>query len=482
MKVMMVQLPHFYGSNSRFPTSYPLGIGYLASVLKNIHEMIPMDLWIDNLKIDEAITLIKKKPSDVFCISVYSTQYPYFKELVKTLKDIYPEIKIIAGGPGATFSYNVFLEKTLVDICVIGEGEITLKELLDNLNTPEDVPGVAYRLDGKVILNQSRQQIKDLDSIPLPDRDFFDIERYITAHKKIESPFNGLRCTNTITGRGCPYRCTFCSKTFSGYRMRSIDKVNDEIQLLKESYNIQALEFDDELVLVNKKRSIDLSSVIKKYHLLWGCQGRINHVDEEILRNMKSAGCRYIGYGVESYSQNILNRMKKKIKTEQIIPTIEMTQRIGIKPLVQYMYGYLGENDKTIEQTYTFFKKIDQPYSASITTPLPGSPLYQDVIERNLISDEEGYLMRLTGGYNVSVPLINLTDFTDEEFFSKKIALQKKINTAYYLRHPYDFLKKLQNQIFRFGSLLITNPRLFLKKVFMKLGQNHLIHIKNNGI
>jgi len=231
----------------------------------------------------------------------------------------------------------------------------------------------------------------------------------------------------------------------------------------------QALEFDDELVLLNKKRAIDISEMMRRHNMPWGCQGRINIVDEEILQHLQRSRCKYVGYGVESYTQKILDKMKKKIRVEQILPVIELTQKYKIHPMIQYMYGFPGESDESIENTYQFFKQIDQPFIGMVTTPLPGSFLYNDVLARNLISDEEDYLMKLTSGYNYASPLVNLTDFTELELMSKKFALEKRINRRYYLRHPLSYLKDFYSKIVYRTKMLFSNPALFSAKVASKL-------------
>ena len=467
MKVMMVQLPHFFEETKRAASNYPLGIGYLVSVLKNIHEISPLDLWIENAKVDKAIRLIEtKNVPDVFCISVYSTQYPYYKEFVSRFKEKYPYVPVVAGGPGASFSYQVLLEKTKTDYCVIGEGEVTLKELLDNLDSPGDVRGIALRNGDEVVVTSPRTQIKDLDSIPLPDRTFFDFERYTFNSSKERGGFK--RQGSLISSRGCPYNCTFCSKTFSGLRMRSIESMEREIGFLETEFKIEEIGFNDELVLLNKKRAIAICDMMKRHNLPWICQGRINHVDEEILQHLKDSGCKSVGYGVESYTQNILDKMKKGIRVEQIVPVIEMTKKYNIKPRIQYMYGFPGEDDESIENTYRFFKQINEPFIGMVTTPLPGSPLYDDVLARNLITDEEAYLMKLESGYNCQDPLINLTNFTDTDFVSKRYALGKRISRIYYRRHPLLYVRNEYSKfIFRI-KMLCSNPTLFFSKLMSR--------------
>ncbi len=465
MKVMMIQIPHFYDNSSRIPAAYPLGIGYLASTLKDVHDAVPMDLWIENANIDKAMRMIAQNVPDVFCVSVYSTQYPYFRELVLALRNAYPHIKIIAGGPGATFSYKTLLEKTPVDFCVIGEGEMTLMELLANMNNPGDIAGIAYKKDNRLFLTARREQIADLDALPLPDRNFFDMERYVSNSMKAQVIFKKMRTTNIIAGRGCPYKCTFCSKTFSGIRLRSVGKIIEEIELLKNIYKITAMEFNDELVVINKKRIMDLCASLKGLDIKWGCQGRIDAVDEETVRAMKAAHCSYIGYGVESSTQTILDSMKKQIRAADAIPVIKMTAATGVKPIVQYMYGFPGEDDVSIENTYEFFKAIDHPYIGFTTTPLPGTELYDSALSRKLIADEEGYLMRIAAGYNVSAPIVNMTSFSDEEFISKKNALMKRVNRLYYGKHPAQFIQEMFKILRWRITFLFSNPRGFLRKL-----------------
>ncbi|MCX5778210.1 MAG: radical SAM protein [Elusimicrobia bacterium] len=465
MKVMFVQLPHFFEGTSRPPTMYPLGISYLVSLLKKDHELVPMDLWIENSSVNTALSLIKKNVPDIFCVSVYSTQYPYFKELISALKAEFPAIKVIAGGPGATFSYSIFLERTLVDYCVIGEGEMTLKELLANLDCPEKVPGIVFRKNGSLFRTAPREQIKNLDTLPLPDREFFNIEQYISNRVRRGEP----RSTNLIAGRGCPYQCTFCSKTFSGIRLRSIDKIEEEINYLKTKYKLDVVDFDDELVIVNKQRILQLCEMLKPCNIKWGCQGRINAVDVEILQAMKDAHCIYVGYGVESYSQKILDNMKKKVKVETIIPVIEMTKKVGIKPVIQYMYGFPGEDDDSINNTIELFKAIDTPYYGFTTTPIPGTELYSQTLAKGLIKDEEEYLLKLASGYNSAMPLLNLTNFSDDEFLAKRDKMIKVLSRIYFKNHPALYVKQIFVKYISFAKLLLFNPQKAIGKIGKRL-------------
>jgi radical SAM superfamily enzyme YgiQ (UPF0313 family) len=238
-----------------------------------------------------------------------------------------------------------------------------------------------------------------------------------------------------------------------------------EIRQLKEKYNVKAVGFNDELVVVSKKRILELCSALKREKIEWGCQGRINLADDETLRAMKAAGCMYIGFGVESVTQGILDNMKKSIKREDIIPAIKMAKAAGLEPIVQYMYGFPGEDDTSINDTYEFFREIDHPYIGFTTTPIPGTEIYGSSLGRGLIGDEEEYLMKISGGYNELKPVVNMTMFSDEQFISKKTDLAKRVNRAYYRRHPGASMKEL----LKFINRQLSDPKLFLKKLKARL-------------
>lgn len=453
MKIALIQMPHFYGaSSSRPPAHYPNGLGYVSAVLSEqgiAHEGI--NLWEKELTVDEAIRSFNYSQYDALGISAYSTQYRYLKEFSLKLKMQYPDTPIICGGPGPTFSSKIILAKTGVDICVIGEGEITIIDLLNNLTELHKVDGIAYKKNEEIFYTNPREYIKLLDTIPFPNREIFDfraiIERKIAVSR--EHKRKQYISADIIAGRGCPYACNFCSKTFSGTRLRSIDNITAEAEQLQKKYGINHLQFDDELVLINKKRTLELCGRLEKLKLAWSCQGRIDQVDEEILYSLKKAGCVELGYGIESASQSILDRMNKRIKADSIIPVIEMTRKAGITPVIQYMFGYPGETEETIERTILFFKELDIPFVGSSTTPIPGSKLYSDCITNGLIKDEENYLLNLDSGYNLMNERINLTEFSNRELAKRHRDLQIRITHNYLKKRPWEYMVFIVGILFR---------------------------------
>jgi len=342
MNVLLIQPPHISGGATREPDSFPLGLAYIDTVLSKEHKVEVLDIWGNKLNEQKVIDKIKKLDYDVVGISALCTQYAYVKWLTKEIKRSFKG-PIFLGGLLATYSTDIVLNNTNVDICVIGEGELTTPDLLKNLDNLGKVDGIAFRKEGKITRTKPRPYIKDLDTIPFPNRELFPVETYInsTLYK------DDGRKAEIIAGRGCPYNCVYCSKGFEGIRLRSVDNIIEEIKLLKKKYNISTISFADELVVINKKRTYELCDKIKKLGVKWACQGRLNVVDLDILKKMKDAGCKRIGYGIESGSQKILDNMNKQVKVEQALKALLWTQEVGIAIHPQMMFGMIGETKET---------------------------------------------------------------------------------------------------------------------------------------
>lgn len=462
MKILLIQPPNYFNGNSRPPAIVPLGLGYIGKVLLNQgHDVEILDIWAHQWTNDEVLEQIQDLDYDIAGISAMSTQYAYVNWLILELKKRYSR-KIVVGGALATFSPEIVLENTPADICVIGEGEITFKEICENVNDLSMVKGIYFKKNGTIIKNPSREYIKDLDTIEFPEYDLYPMDIYLKNCRVFSRPYT--KALNMITARGCPYNCRFCSTTFQGVRLRSVDNIIQEIEFLMKKYKIEGIFFTDELLLSNKKRARELCEKIEPLNIKWNCQGRVNLVDMDLLKRMKKAGCVAVGYGVESGSQTILNNMDKRETVEQSEKALIMTIKAGLLPIVQMMYGYPGETKETLNETVEFFKKcpymgheaINIAVNFSPTTPLPGSELYNEAIEKGLIKDEHLYLTSLEGGYmpDGERPLVNFTEFDDKEFYQLMHETKKEILSIYKSMYPlrlrYDSSMKTIKEILPF--------------------------------
>jgi len=439
MKVLFIQPPHHFDGKSRRPGFFPVGLGHLASVLmKEGHEVGVLDIWAQQLSRDEVLRRIPGLDYDVIGITGLSTQYNYVKWLAENLKQHYDK-PIVAGGPVATFSPELLLQHSLVDFCVISEGEIILPNLLRNLHEPAQVKGISFRENGKIVSTPPEQYVKDLDSLgfALRDRKIFATDIYLKEGYLDGHP--DIKAMNVMTNRGCPYSCDFCSKTFKRVRTRSVPHIRKEIEMLKEEFGVGAIFFNDELLVLNKSRIYELCEALKPLKMLWQGQARVNTVDEDVLRCMKDAGCVAVGLGIESGSQRILDRMNKQTTVAQNLTALEAAKRAGLEVIVQCIFGYPGECDETIAETIDFFKKADHLHQGFfVLTPLPGTSLYEWTRQQEIIENEDKYLSGLEAGYNTDrKALVNFTEFGLDEYYDKKRRLENRILFDYLLRHPF---------------------------------------------
>jgi len=448
MKVLLIQPPHYYNGLSREPENFPLGLGYIAKVLLNMKQKVEvLDIWAHQYTNEEVVERIRKLDYHIVGISALSTQYSYVKWLSKRLKEK-NDAEIILGGALATHSPETVLKNTAVDVCVIGEGEVTIGEVVEDYDALDKVKGIYFKDGNDLVRNEARDYIKSLDDIDFPAWDLFPMSIYLKTRRFYGHP--PMKPLNVITSRGCPWNCRFCSKTFKKVRFRSIGNVMEEIELLKEKYSINCVVFNDELLMTNRKRVHELCDRIEPLNIKFICQGRANLVDPDSLKRMKKAGAIAIGYGIESGSQRILENMNKGVTVKQAERALNDTIGAGIHPIIYMMYGYPGETRETLKETVDFFKRI--PYVENvylaITTALPGSELYEDCLKKGLVEDEEKYLESVSAGYRIGSArlLLNFTEFNEQEFHEIRREVERKIFLEQVKKYPYAFIKFLIRQ------------------------------------
>lgn len=449
-RILLINAPHTYNTVKRDPGDFPLGLGYLGAVLlKEGHLVKVLDLQTEEKSEGEVFNFIREYNPDLIGISALSTQFKHVEEMAKKIKSS-RNTPIVLGGALATFNPELVLKHTPVDICVIGEGEETLVDLVKNLDNLSQVRGISYKNRGEIRTNEPREYIQNLDTIPFPAWDLFDIEKYATQPKFFEG--YGKRSMQVITSRGCPFNCKYCSKTFKRTRLRSIDSIIQEILVLKNKYNIEVIHFLDELVITSKKRAEELCGKIQPLKIKWQCQGRVNNVDLDILKKMKKAGCARIGYGIETGSQRILDNMNKNATVAMAEEALKNTRKAGLVPIIQMMFGYPGEDEESIRETIEFCKRnhIHPLNTFSITTAIPGAKLYDECLEKKIITDERKYLNKLEGTQTI---VLNFTKWTDSELLRIKNEAEETIlkNYIHYRKtHPLVFLSDYRHKLKRF--------------------------------
>lgn len=462
-RILLIRANHTQDKKDGY-TTFPSGLAYIAAALiKRGYKVYVIDLTLEDVDYGDFSNRIKKFNPHIIGISALSYEYYQVKKLSAYLKTVIP-CKIILGGHLASFNYDLILKRTNVDICVLGEGELTIVDLLENLSSLEKVKGVAYRDEGKVIVNGPRELIRDLDTVSFPAYELFDINKYSEfLMRDIYMPHRYLSKKSThrkmtlVGGRGCPFSCDFCSKMFTTIRRRNIDNIIEEIKYLKGRYAIDIFGFQDELLFLNKNYIYEFCQKIKALEVNWYGDARIDIVDRDMLEMFTKSGCLTISFGVESGSEKILKNMNKKITPAQIEKTIKNTLEVNLTPGMGLILGYPGEDINTVQETIDLFKRIGYPgIRFRYITPYPGSPLYHRCIKNGAIKNEEEYLESLGDGSGPYRFRFNFTNFTDKELENLLPTTVEKIIRNYIihlLRHPkylfrYLFQKDFMNPVY----------------------------------
>ena len=398
--VLCVVPQYSYGNLKDIGPKCPnIGIATIAAYLEQndykvqIVDAYALDLTHEQIK--DKISSIK--PSVVLTGSSTATHLNAMKILENT-KKIDKSIATVYGGPHVTNSPQTAITKDFVDFLVINEGEITALELLnyitgrDNKKTDE-IKGICYMENGSMKFTEKRPFIMNLDILPMPAYHLLPMDAY-RAYGWLDV---GRRFTTVVTSRGCPFKCSFCVSSKNNenfWRQRSAAKVFEEVKLLYEKYNIRHIYFQDDEFCVNHKRVIDLCNMIvdNNMDIFWECLTRVNHVDEELIKNMARAGCKSILYGVEVGYEDGFKQIQKPITLEMVERAVRMTQKYKIMVKATFIMGFPWESEKELKQTIKFAKKLDADLTFFNTlTPYAGADIYNDMKRENLIINDEDF-------------------------------------------------------------------------------------------
>lgn len=386
---------------SKFEYYEPLGIMSLSSFLKKHgQECYFVDIKLEKNFKEE----IKKLSPDIIAYSVTTGRHKFYQELNKELKKTFNFFSIF-GGQHCTF-YPEFIYEDGIDAICRGEGEYPLLELAENLEKKMDITKIKnlwVKANGEIYKNEVRELIEDLDILPFPDR------ALVAKYKH----YGKMKKRTLMTGRGCPYKCTYCfnhlyNKIYHNkgkiVRKRSIDNVIEELRFLKDTYHPKRFQFWDDTFNIDYKWTLDFCDVYKRdVRLPFSVTPRVNLVDETIVKALKDAGCITIGTSLESGNEYIRNKiLKRDISEKQILEVCNLFNKYGIKILMGNMIGLPDETLDMAFETLSLNIKCRPSYAwISIFQPFPMTDLSNYAIERGCF---DGNFNSLDGSfYNKSV-------------------------------------------------------------------------------
>ena len=301
---------------------------------------------------------------------------------------------VIVGGPEVPFYGEDFVAHG-ADIGVIGEGELVLEQLIPHLHAGgatgmAHIRGIIYReSDGKIVRTPEQPLIPDLDAMPNPDREAINLRQYIDVWKK----HHGMGSVSLICARGCPYTCTWCSRSVFGdtHRRRSPEHVVNEIEMLISAYHPDMLWFADDVFTINHRWFYRFYEEMKRrgIRIPFECISRADRLSDDILQKMAELGSFRIWYGSESGSQRILDAMQRRVKVEQIQQITKLAQKHGIQAGLFVMLGYPGETLADIDATIQHLVETNpDTYLTTVSYPIKGTTFYNDVQNRIIVPDE----------------------------------------------------------------------------------------------
>lgn len=434
----------------------PLGLLYLASsIIKNSdHKVTVIDSEVENLGYPELKKRIEEIKPDLVGIQALTFSLIDALKTARLIKDYSKNLPVVFGGPHVTIFPRESLMMDAVDYIVMGEGEISFKNLIDKMGHKEElkkIKGIGFKDKNELVITEEPLFIEDLNSIPMPDRRLTPYNKYYSLLSK------NFPVTTMMTSRGCPYRCIYCERMGKTFRAISAEKVLDEIEDCL-NLGIKEIFFHDDTFTIDKKRVFKICELIKNRNLKfdWDVRARVDTVNYELLQAMKSAGLKRISFGVESGNPIVLKNLRKGITLEQVKKTFEDSRKIKLQTLADFMIGSPGETEKDIDETIAFSKSLKADYvQFSITTPYPGTDLYRSALSKGIISSDVWKEFAIN-------PLPGFMPPVWKEYFSREelSALTEKAYKSFYLS-PRFLVKELIN---------IRSGKELLKKIKAGLG------------
>lgn len=413
----------------------PLGLTYVAAALEQADFQVEL---IDNYMLKKPLDYIKSEAKrlkpDIVGITCGSVTYQPCIETAKAIKEVLPSCEIVVGGWHPSYLPETMLEHPEIDYVVMGEGERAIVELANSITKGDTasiskIAGVAYRDNGKIVRNEP-VLIKDLDTVPFPARHLLPLDLYLRKMEFLEA--NPVDTMNVI--RGCPYNCAFCdTKGIWGSRCRSFSpsRIVEEIEHLVNKHGTRGLYFIGDNFTINKKRTIELCNQLKSSGLdvEWICDTRADLVSRDLLKEMRSAGCRTIWFGVESGSPRILKKLNKNVSIEQTVKAFRLCREEDINISCSLMMGIPGETLSDIKATFNLAKKLNPDWiHFNIFVAYPGSSLYDEVIENKLYDKLENFVAYVK---------------TDQFNYDTLLKLQRQYLKEFH-RSPRSILRKIR--------------------------------------
>ena len=361
----------------------PLGILYICSHLRN--KGVNAEVFDSTFSSRQQLWgVLKQQPPSILGIYANLMTRSNVVEILGVAKEF--GWQTVVGGPEPGAYVDEYLAAG-ADVVVIGEGELTLEELVPVLHSRarlHDVAGIAFKNpDGSVVRTRPREQIKDIDAQPWPARELIDMSRYVSVWRE----HHGMGSVSLITARGCPYHCRWCSHEVFGktHRRRKPISVADELEWLISRYQPQMAWMADDVFTIHHGWLSQYASELKRrgLKLPFECISRADRLNLQVVETLAEMGCFRVWIGSESGSQRILDAMERGVTVEEVQSAVSLCRSVGIQTGMFLMWGYEGEELSDIEATVEHVKKADPDiFFTTVAYPIKGTPYFSEVADR----------------------------------------------------------------------------------------------------
>ncbi len=443
MKVALVFNPFSYKlheENLRIVQRYfglfpPLSLAWVAAIAERAgHEAMIIDARTLQLTPDEVLRRLKQERPDILGFMMTTYMFRETLDWIRYLKGGLGGIPVMIGGYNLRVYPTESVAAPEIDFGCFNSAYHTVPRLLEELESGrrrfDEVPGLIYKRNGELVQTPYGPE-PDFDAYPNPARHLLPNELYA------EFPTERKNFTVMVTSKGCPMACIFCEAGQTRYNPRSVAKVVNEMEECRNRFGIREIDIFDYEFLINRKRALAICREMQQRRLdvLWACRARIDSVDEELLTEMKAAGCGRIYYGIESGDEEMLRRVNKGITLEQIRETIHLTRRKGIRSLGFFLIGSPGETRATIRKTLRFARSLPLDYvQFSKTTAKPLTSLWRDLVRESGYDYWREYIL---GNAEEAVLPRPWTELSNEEIdeIARKAYIRHHSRPFFLLRH-----------------------------------------------
>ncbi|MBF0094261.1 MAG: radical SAM protein [Alphaproteobacteria bacterium] len=431
MRVLLLVTKYGYPDPAPQPGLFPQGVAYIAGALQAAgHEVFGCNMSYALTKgsaqelLHRALSqAISRYQPQAIAIGGLSADYLFLAHAITMCRSLAPDVPVILGGGIVTADLEFIFSDLRPDFAITGDGEIPIVELLAALGNGgplREIGGLTFWLDGEAVVNPERPKSKILPSYAFPSYDVLGIDDFFQASGHFHSPHIASlhprpRLLPFSAGRSCPFKCTFCfHSSGSVYSQRTIPDVLNEIVYFKEKHDFNCFIVYDELFSVKEARVREFCEGLRALNLgvKWTCAMRVPDINEDILRDMKDAGCAMVGVGLESANDRVLASMRKKITRQQIERAISAAEHTGVGLQGNFIFGDPAETRDSIRETFDFcMAHSKHVFATGIIVPFPSTPIFDDALRKGVIADKKTYYESLHQSR-----FYNMTDIPSEEF------------------------------------------------------------------